>query len=123
MTPRNGDGPDGAVGTIEAGRVDESGNINVPPIAENPPHPLAAGTGVTPVDPVVVVCTPAGYGKRGQLFSASVAGRTVVTASVTPFLDAARVLAAEGCDLATILVLLIARQKVEAPPTQPEEKP
>jgi hypothetical protein len=69
------------------------------------PHSQAADTTVRPVDPVVIVCAPVGYGKRGQLFSASVGGRTIVTASVTPFLDAARVLVGEGVDAATRIVM------------------
>jgi hypothetical protein len=41
MTAGNGDGLDGAVGTIEAGRGVDFGSINAPPIAENSPHPPA----------------------------------------------------------------------------------
>jgi hypothetical protein len=55
MIARNGDGPDGAVGTTEAGRVVELDGVNTWPIAENSPHPQAA---VTPVDPVVTVVAP-----------------------------------------------------------------
>jgi hypothetical protein len=106
VTARNGDGPDGAVGAIEAGQVVELDGINTKVVAANSvqAQDKTADTAVRPVDPVVVVCTPAGYGKRGPLFSASFDGRTIVTASVTPFLDAARVLAGEGVDPATRIV-------------------
>jgi hypothetical protein len=116
MTARNGDGPDGAVGAIEAGQVVELDGINTKVVAANSAQAQdkTADTAVRPVDPVVVVCTPAGYGKRGPLFSASFDGRTIVTASVTPFLDAARVLAAEGHDPATVLVLRHASSATDA---------
>jgi hypothetical protein len=55
VTSRDGDGPDGAVDAIEAGRVVEFGSINGPAIAENSPHPQAADTTVRPVDSVVIV--------------------------------------------------------------------
>jgi hypothetical protein len=105
MPPENGADLATCIASARPGRVDEFGSINDPAIAENSPHPQAADTAVRPVDPVVVVSTPAGYGKRGPLFSASVDGRTIVTASVTPFLDAARVLAGEGVDPATRIVM------------------
>jgi hypothetical protein len=42
MTFRNGDGPDGALATIETGGIVDFGNINAPPIAENSSRPQAA---------------------------------------------------------------------------------
>jgi hypothetical protein len=46
MIPRDGDGPDGAVGAIEADGIVDFGNINAPPIAENSPRRQAADTAV-----------------------------------------------------------------------------
>jgi hypothetical protein len=47
-------------------------------------------------DRIVIVVTPAGYSTRGQLFDAAVDGRCIVTRSVQPLLDGARVLLAHG---------------------------
>jgi hypothetical protein len=47
----------------------------------------------------------AGYNNSGQLFAAVVDGRTIVTRSLTPMLDAARVLLSEGADPATRLAM------------------
>ena len=52
--------------------------------------------------PIVITVAPiSGHGR----FSASVDGRLLVKSSRTPFLDAARVLFAEGLDPETILVM------------------
>jgi len=42
-------------------------------------------------DGLAITIASAGYGKRGQLFNASVDGRTIISASVTPFFGAARI--------------------------------
>jgi hypothetical protein len=63
---------------------------------------------------VIIIVTPTAYGKRGQLFSASVDGRIIFTASVTPFCSAARVLAGEGVDPATRIVMRHAGQSYDA---------
>jgi hypothetical protein len=94
MTPRDGDGLDGAGCTTEAGRVVEFDSINDPAIAENSPHPQAAHTAVRPVDRVVIVVAPVGRGK----FRASLEdGPELVPASATPFLGACRKLLDLGC--------------------------
>jgi hypothetical protein len=50
MSLRNGDGPDGAVGTTEAGGIVDCGNINAPPIAENSPRAQVADASIRPAD-------------------------------------------------------------------------
>jgi hypothetical protein len=126
VTRGDGYGLDDATDVIEAGRVVELGSVNTRLIAENSAQAQDKGVAARPVaaiganrrrpmvDRVTILAAPAGYGKRGPLFSASVDGRTIVTASVTPLLDAARVLAAEGHDPATILVLRHAGSATDA---------
>jgi hypothetical protein len=53
------------------------------------------------VDPIIIVIAPVGRGR----FRASHGGRLLVESSNTPFLDAARVLAGEGVDPATRIVM------------------
>jgi hypothetical protein len=53
------------------------------------------------VDPIIIVIAPVGRGR----FRASFGSRVLVEASSTPFLDAARVLAGEGVDPATRIVM------------------
>jgi hypothetical protein len=53
------------------------------------------------VDPIVIVVAPVGRGR----FRASYGGRLLVESSTTPFLDAARVLAGEGVDPATAILM------------------
>jgi hypothetical protein len=101
MTPRDGDDLDGAVGTTEAGGIVDFGNVSAPPIAENFHRLQAADTAVRPVDPVVILVAPVGRGR----FGASSGGRVLVESSTAPFLDAARVLADEGVDPATRIVM------------------
>ena len=85
----------------ESGRTNDGSTVAVPVSADRPPHQT-----------VVIVVSPAtnadgqrAYSKRGQPFNASIDGRIIVTASPTPFLDAARVLAAKGVDPAAIIVM------------------
>jgi hypothetical protein len=52
-------------------------------------------------DPIIIVVAPVGRGR----FRAQVDGRVLVEASTMPFLDAARVLAGEGADPATRIVM------------------
>jgi hypothetical protein len=85
----------------EAGRTNDGSTVAVPVSADRPPHQT-----------VVIVVSPAtnadgqrAYSKRGQPFNASNYGRIIVTAIPTPFLDAARVLAAKGVDPAAIIVM------------------
>jgi hypothetical protein len=54
------------------------------------------------------------YGSRGPLFDAAVDARNIVTRSATPMLDAARVLAGEGMDPATRLVMRHAGSDLDA---------
>ena len=94
----------GAARAHDGGRAPRS-TIN-PAVGHNP---SSSGEPV-----VIITVTPAAYGKRGQLFSASVDGRTIVTASTIPLLDGARTLAAEGHDPATVLVLRHAGSATDA---------
>jgi hypothetical protein len=96
MSLRNGDSLDGARCTTEAGRVVELDGINTRLIAQT--QDKAADTAVRPV--VILIATVG----RGR-FRASFDGRVLVEASSTPFLDAARVLAGEGVDPATRIVM------------------
>jgi hypothetical protein len=54
------------------------------------------------------------YVSRGPLFDAAVGGRTIATRCVTPMLDSARVLLAEGADPAARLVMRHAGSEVDA---------
>src|SRR6267154_6368595 len=96
MTAKNGDSPDGMIGATETGRVVELGSVNTR---------LIAGTSARSQDktddPVVILVTPIGRGR----FRGSCGGRVLVEASATPFLDAARVLAGEGVEPATGIVM------------------
>src|SRR5215470_2073014 len=89
MHPRNGAGSADAAGVREPEpdvRLDDELSGHTPP-------PRAAAS--------VVVVAPI---ERGR-FRASFDGRVLVEASATPFLDAARFLAAEGVDPATRIVM------------------
>jgi hypothetical protein len=55
--------------------------------------------------PITITVSPAGYNNRGQVFAAAVDGRTIVSRSATPPLDAARVLLSEDVDPTTRLVM------------------
>jgi hypothetical protein len=61
VTFGNGDGLDGAVSTIEAGRVVELGSVNTRQIAEKSAQPQdkTADTAVRPVDPLFIAVAPA----------------------------------------------------------------
>jgi hypothetical protein len=109
MTPRNGDGPDGAVGATEAGRDVELDGVNTQVVAANSAQ-AQDKTADTAVRPVVILVATVGRGR----FRASFAGRVLVEASSTPFLDAARVLAGEGVDPATRIVMRHEGQSYDA---------
>jgi hypothetical protein len=102
MIPRGGDGPeDATMGVTGAGRDVELGGVNIPVNTENSHQPQAADTTVRPVDPVVILVAPLGHGR----FRASFGGQLLVKSSAMPLLDAARVLAGEGVDPATRIVM------------------
>jgi hypothetical protein len=74
-------------------------------------HPTVAGDSVrSQGEPVVIKVAPVARGR----FRASFDGRVLVEASSTPFLDAARVLAGEGVDPATRIVMRHEGQSYDA---------
>jgi hypothetical protein len=91
-----GDGPDGAVGATEAGRDVELDGVNTQVVAANSAQAQGKIAGQ-----VVILVFPVGRGR----FSASSDGGVLVETSSTPLLDAARVLAGEGGDPATRIMM------------------